>query len=173
MAACNTHNQELQRKVFQLEKCNTWGTSTLIYSLCSVSAFVHPVATFANWAFASPRSLMEQLHRLQTLVMGGSKKTAQTGTCVLVRRSVTLRNSFTRSGHTPCEIRETDRWSERKMYARHTDVNTDTDRYTPEMQTIDSLVYNIIGQNTNHTTSVQAVIRLVNPLWIWMSLYLF
>ncbi|XP_055778551.1 cyclic AMP-responsive element-binding protein 3-like protein 3-B [Salvelinus fontinalis] len=52
MAACSTHNQELQRKVFQLEKCNT--------------------------------SLMEQLHRLQTLVMGGSKKTAQAGTCVLV-----------------------------------------------------------------------------------------
>ncbi|CAB1331449.1 unnamed protein product [Coregonus sp. 'balchen'] len=52
MSACNTHNQELQRKVFQLEKCNT--------------------------------SLMEQLRRLQTLVMGGSKKTTQTGTCVLV-----------------------------------------------------------------------------------------
>lgn len=52
MTACNTHNQELQRKVFQLEKCNT--------------------------------SLMEQLRRMQTLVMNGSKKAAQAGTCVLV-----------------------------------------------------------------------------------------
>uniref|UniRef100_A0A3P8YSJ0 BZIP domain-containing protein n=1 Tax=Esox lucius TaxID=8010 RepID=A0A3P8YSJ0_ESOLU len=52
MAACNAHNQELQRKVFQLEKCNT--------------------------------SLMEQLRRLQALVMNGSSKAAQTGTCVLV-----------------------------------------------------------------------------------------
>jgi len=24
MAACSAHNQELQRKVFQLEKCNMW-----------------------------------------------------------------------------------------------------------------------------------------------------
>ncbi|KAJ7993045.1 hypothetical protein DPEC_G00268360 [Dallia pectoralis] len=52
MAACNAHNQELQRKVFQLEKCNT--------------------------------SLMEQLRRLQALVMNGTNKAAQTGTCVLV-----------------------------------------------------------------------------------------
>ncbi|XP_071388338.1 cyclic AMP-responsive element-binding protein 3-like protein 3-A [Centroberyx affinis] len=52
MAACNAHNQELQRKVFQLEKCNT--------------------------------SLMEQLRRLQALVMNSSNKPAQTGTCVLV-----------------------------------------------------------------------------------------
>ncbi|KAM3875747.1 cyclic AMP-responsive element-binding protein 3-like protein 3-A [Diretmus argenteus] len=52
MAACNAHNQELQRKVFQLEKCNT--------------------------------SLMEQLRRLQSLVMNSSNKPAQTGTCVLV-----------------------------------------------------------------------------------------
>lgn len=52
MAACNTQNQELQRKVFQLEKCNI--------------------------------SLMEQLRRLQALVMNGYKKPAQTGTCVLV-----------------------------------------------------------------------------------------
>lgn len=52
MAACNAHNQELQRKVSQLEKCNT--------------------------------SLMEQLRRLQALVMNTSNKPAQTGTCVLV-----------------------------------------------------------------------------------------
>ncbi|XP_043079224.1 cyclic AMP-responsive element-binding protein 3-like protein 3-A [Puntigrus tetrazona] len=52
MAACSTHNQELQRKVFQLEKCNI--------------------------------SLMEQLRRLQAMVMNGSNKTAQTGTCILV-----------------------------------------------------------------------------------------
>ncbi|KAM8744695.1 cyclic AMP-responsive element-binding protein 3-like protein 3-A [Acanthopagrus schlegelii] len=52
MAACNAHNQELQRKVSQLEKCNM--------------------------------SLMEQLRRLQALVMNTSKKPAQTGTCVLV-----------------------------------------------------------------------------------------
>ncbi|XP_045906364.1 cyclic AMP-responsive element-binding protein 3-like protein 3-A [Micropterus dolomieu] len=52
MAACNAHNQELQRKVSQLEKCNM--------------------------------SLMEQLRRLQALVMNTSNKTAQTGTCVLV-----------------------------------------------------------------------------------------
>lgn len=52
MAACNAQNQELQRKVFQLEKCNM--------------------------------SLMEQLRRLQALVMNGSNKPAQTGTCVLV-----------------------------------------------------------------------------------------
>ncbi|XP_044056177.1 cyclic AMP-responsive element-binding protein 3-like protein 3-A isoform X2 [Siniperca chuatsi] len=52
MAACNAHNQELQRKVSQLEKCNM--------------------------------SLMEQLRRLQALVMNTSNKPAQTGTCVLV-----------------------------------------------------------------------------------------
>ncbi|RXN31085.1 cyclic AMP-responsive element-binding 3 3-A [Labeo rohita] len=52
MAACSAHNQELQRKVFQLEKCNI--------------------------------SLMEQLRRLQALVMNGSNKPAQTGTCILV-----------------------------------------------------------------------------------------
>lgn len=52
MAACNAHNQELQRKVSQLEKCNM--------------------------------SLLEQLRRLQALVMNTSNKPAQTGTCVLV-----------------------------------------------------------------------------------------
>ncbi|XP_026160995.1 cyclic AMP-responsive element-binding protein 3-like protein 3-A [Mastacembelus armatus] len=52
MAACNTHNQELQRKVSQLQKCNM--------------------------------SLMEQLRRLQALVMNTSNKPVQTGTCVLV-----------------------------------------------------------------------------------------
>ncbi|XP_047442217.1 cyclic AMP-responsive element-binding protein 3-like protein 3-A isoform X2 [Mugil cephalus] len=52
MAACNAHNQELQRKVSQLEKCNM--------------------------------SLIEQLRRLQALVMNTSNKPAQTGTCVLV-----------------------------------------------------------------------------------------
>ncbi|XP_062311117.1 cyclic AMP-responsive element-binding protein 3-like protein 3-A [Osmerus eperlanus] len=52
MAACNANNQELQRKLFQLERSNT--------------------------------SLMEQLRKLQSLVMNGSNKPAQTGTCVLV-----------------------------------------------------------------------------------------
>ncbi|XP_049911141.1 cyclic AMP-responsive element-binding protein 3-like protein 3-A isoform X1 [Epinephelus moara] len=52
MAACNAHNQELQRKVSQLEKFNM--------------------------------SLMEQLRRLQAMVMNTSNKPAQTGTCVLV-----------------------------------------------------------------------------------------
>uniref|UniRef100_A0A3P9K2V7 cAMP responsive element binding protein 3-like 3a n=1 Tax=Oryzias latipes TaxID=8090 RepID=A0A3P9K2V7_ORYLA len=52
MAACSAHNQELQRKVSQLEKCNI--------------------------------SLMDQLRRLQALVMSSSSKPAQTGTCVLV-----------------------------------------------------------------------------------------
>ncbi|XP_061681263.1 cyclic AMP-responsive element-binding protein 3-like protein 3-A isoform X2 [Syngnathoides biaculeatus] len=52
MAACSAHNQELQRKVSQLEKCNI--------------------------------SLIEQLRRLQVLVMNTSNKPAQTGTCVLV-----------------------------------------------------------------------------------------
>nr|XP_033476740.1 cyclic AMP-responsive element-binding protein 3-like protein 3-A isoform X1 [Epinephelus lanceolatus] len=52
MTACNAHNQELQRKVSQLEKCNM--------------------------------SLMEQLRRLQAMVMNTSNKPAQTGTCVLV-----------------------------------------------------------------------------------------
>ncbi|KAM9848918.1 cyclic AMP-responsive element-binding protein 3-like protein 3-A [Aulostomus maculatus] len=52
MAACNAHNQELQRKVSQLEKCNM--------------------------------SLLEQLRRLQVLVMNTSNKPAQTRTCVLV-----------------------------------------------------------------------------------------
>ncbi|KAG9350599.1 hypothetical protein JZ751_024488 [Albula glossodonta] len=52
MAAYSAQNQELQRKVFQLEKRNT--------------------------------SLMEQLRRLQALVMNESNKTAQTGTCILV-----------------------------------------------------------------------------------------
>ncbi|XP_039983830.1 cyclic AMP-responsive element-binding protein 3-like protein 3-A isoform X2 [Xiphias gladius] len=52
MAACSAHNQELQRKVSQLEKCNM--------------------------------SLMEQLRRLQALVMNTSNKPAQTGTCALV-----------------------------------------------------------------------------------------
>ncbi|CAL1593864.1 unnamed protein product [Knipowitschia caucasica] len=52
MAACNAHNQELQRKVSQLEKCNM--------------------------------SLMQQLRRLQALVMNTSNRPAQTGTCVLV-----------------------------------------------------------------------------------------
>lgn len=52
MAACNAHNQELQRKVSQLEKCNI--------------------------------SLLDQLRRLQALVMNTSNKPVQTGTCVLV-----------------------------------------------------------------------------------------
>ncbi|XP_014907456.1 cyclic AMP-responsive element-binding protein 3-like protein 3-A isoform X1 [Poecilia latipinna] len=52
MATCSAHNQELQRKVSQLEKCNM--------------------------------SLMEQLRRLQALVMNSSNKPVQTGTCVLV-----------------------------------------------------------------------------------------
>ncbi|XP_056271376.1 cyclic AMP-responsive element-binding protein 3-like protein 3-A isoform X1 [Pseudoliparis swirei] len=52
MAACNAHNQELQRKLSQLQKCNM--------------------------------SLMEQLRRLQAMVMNSSNKPAQTGTCVLV-----------------------------------------------------------------------------------------
>ncbi|KAJ8278856.1 hypothetical protein COCON_G00059220 [Conger conger] len=52
MAACSAQNQELQRKVFQLEKRNT--------------------------------SLLEQLRRLQVMVMNGSNKAAQTGTCILV-----------------------------------------------------------------------------------------
>ncbi|XP_059419011.1 cyclic AMP-responsive element-binding protein 3-like protein 3-A [Carassius carassius] len=52
MAACSAQNQELQRKVLQLEKTNT--------------------------------SLMEQLRWLQSLVMNGSSKPAQTGTCILV-----------------------------------------------------------------------------------------
>ncbi|XP_059197991.1 cyclic AMP-responsive element-binding protein 3-like protein 3-A [Centropristis striata] len=52
MAACNAHNQELQRKVSQLQKCNM--------------------------------TLMEQLHKLQAMVMNSSNKPAQTGTCVLV-----------------------------------------------------------------------------------------
>ncbi|XP_061593689.1 cyclic AMP-responsive element-binding protein 3-like protein 3-A [Cololabis saira] len=52
MTACSVHNQELQRKVSQLEKCNM--------------------------------SLMEQLRRLQALVMNSTNKPAQTGTCVLV-----------------------------------------------------------------------------------------
>lgn len=52
MAACNAHNQELQRKLSQLQKCNM--------------------------------SLMEQLRRLQAMVMNTSNKPAQTGTCVLV-----------------------------------------------------------------------------------------
>ncbi|XP_039622895.1 cyclic AMP-responsive element-binding protein 3-like protein 3-A isoform X1 [Polypterus senegalus] len=51
MAACNAQNQELQRKVFQLEKHNM--------------------------------SLVEQLRKLQALVMNGSKA-AQTGTCIMV-----------------------------------------------------------------------------------------
>ncbi|XP_041086475.1 cyclic AMP-responsive element-binding protein 3-like protein 3-B isoform X1 [Polyodon spathula] len=52
MSACNAQNEELQRKVFQLEKRNT--------------------------------SLITQLRKLQALVMHGSNKTAQTGTCILV-----------------------------------------------------------------------------------------
>lgn len=52
MATCNAQNQELQRKVSQLEKCNM--------------------------------SLLEQLRRLQALVMNTSNKPAQTATCVMV-----------------------------------------------------------------------------------------
>ncbi|XP_075895499.1 cyclic AMP-responsive element-binding protein 3-like protein 3-A [Nelusetta ayraudi] len=52
MSTCNAHNQELQRKVSQLEKRNM--------------------------------SLMEQLRRLQALIMNTSNRPAQTGTCVLV-----------------------------------------------------------------------------------------
>ncbi|XP_068599622.1 cyclic AMP-responsive element-binding protein 3-like protein 3-A [Brachionichthys hirsutus] len=52
MTTCNAHNQELQMKVSQLEKCNI--------------------------------SLMDQLRRLQALVMNSSSKPAQTGTCILV-----------------------------------------------------------------------------------------
>ncbi|KAG5847883.1 hypothetical protein ANANG_G00130950 [Anguilla anguilla] len=52
MATCSAQNQELQRKVAQLEKSNM--------------------------------SLLEQLRRLQSLVMNSCNKTAQTGTCVLV-----------------------------------------------------------------------------------------
>lgn len=81
MAACSAHNQELQRKVFQLEKCNMWGNHLLgnlhspyrLMKLNFLPRFLH---------FSS---LMEQLRRLQALVMNGSNKPAQTGTCILVR----------------------------------------------------------------------------------------
>ncbi|KAJ8270064.1 hypothetical protein GJAV_G00109940 [Gymnothorax javanicus] len=52
MATCSAQNQELQRKVAQLEENNM--------------------------------SLMEQLRRLQSLVMNTCGKTAQTGTCIMV-----------------------------------------------------------------------------------------
>ncbi|CAL8268512.1 unnamed protein product [Arctogadus glacialis] len=52
MANFNSHNQDLQRKVFQLEKCNT--------------------------------TLMDQLRRLQALVMNNTPKPVQAGTCVMV-----------------------------------------------------------------------------------------
>lgn len=52
MAACNAHNQELQRKVVQLEKQNL--------------------------------SLIEQLRKLQVLVMHSTGKAVQTGTCIMV-----------------------------------------------------------------------------------------
>uniref|UniRef100_A0A8C8S3Z5 cAMP responsive element binding protein 3 like 3 n=1 Tax=Pelusios castaneus TaxID=367368 RepID=A0A8C8S3Z5_9SAUR len=52
MSACTAHNQELQRKVFHLEKQNS--------------------------------SLLEQLRKLQALVVQSTSKAAQTGTCVAV-----------------------------------------------------------------------------------------
>lgn len=38
MAACNSHNQELQRKVSQLEKCNMWDIS------------IFPIFTLFPWS---------------------------------------------------------------------------------------------------------------------------
>lgn len=81
MAACSAHNQELQRKVFQLEKCNMWENHLL-------SNLYTPYRPW-NWTFYPAlsiiSSLMEQLRRLQAMVMNGSNKLAQTGTCILVR----------------------------------------------------------------------------------------
>lgn len=121
MSACNAHNQELQRKVSQLEKRNMWETlkwdSPLhfqtILSLRSPplwlvliflpihilpathSSCLQPVADLYTLSVViyvvlfsffpvNRRSLMEQLRRLQALIMNTSNKPAQTGTCVLV-----------------------------------------------------------------------------------------
>lgn len=90
MAACNAQNQELQRKVFQLEKCNMWGNH-LLGNLRSSASVFSCGARGGPWKLnflalsLHLRSLMEQLRRLQALVMNGSNKPAQTGTCVLVR----------------------------------------------------------------------------------------
>lgn len=123
MAACNAHNQELQRKVSQLEKCNMWEAYFLFFSIFNCSSLCNQTADISSTqktlflALVLPqtpvnpiilshvfihifflslfsslpllphplcRSLMEQLRRLQALVMNTSKKPAQTGTCVLV-----------------------------------------------------------------------------------------
>ncbi len=81
MAACSAHNQELQRKVFNLEKCNMWGNHLL--------GNLHTPYRLLNLNFLpcslNLSSLMEQLRQLQAMVMNGSNKPAQTGTCILVR----------------------------------------------------------------------------------------
>ncbi|XP_066464914.1 cyclic AMP-responsive element-binding protein 3-like protein 4 isoform X2 [Eleutherodactylus coqui] len=59
VAACSTQNQELHKKVLELEKHNI--------------------------SFNSPcRSLITQLRKLQTLIKQTTNKAAQTGTCVLI-----------------------------------------------------------------------------------------
>ncbi|XP_072457900.1 cyclic AMP-responsive element-binding protein 3-like protein 3 isoform X3 [Notamacropus eugenii] len=61
MSECTAQNQELQRKVLHLEKQN-------LFSLKS-----------------SPcRSLMEQLRKLQAVMVQSTSKSAQTGTCIVV-----------------------------------------------------------------------------------------
>lgn len=121
MSACNAHNQELQRKVSQLEKRNMWGTWKWDFSFPNNSSFEisasvsrldiltdsHPAgntlrlkasirqSALCQWSYIQSsfflsfflvehRSLMEQLRRLQALIMSTSNKPVQTGTCVLV-----------------------------------------------------------------------------------------
>ena len=71
-------SHSLKTLLIQLCFINMFFLSILILVLC-LSSFLFPCSLH--------RSLMEQLRRLQALVMNTSNKPAQTGTCVLVRTS--------------------------------------------------------------------------------------
>ncbi|KAL8177523.1 UNVERIFIED_CONTAM: hypothetical protein K2H54_010615 [Gekko kuhli] len=73
MSACTAQNQELQRKVVHLEKQNFKSLAEKLRR-----------STMRSGLSSSTWSLLQQLKKLQALVIQSSGKAAQTGTCVTV-----------------------------------------------------------------------------------------
>lgn len=70
-------------------------------SICRSVHFVggHIYCLFFSFSLIGHRSLMEQLRRLQALIMNTSNKPAKTGTCVLVCVSLSAKIDRPQSGH--------------------------------------------------------------------------
>src|SRR4029434_9702225 len=71
----------------------------------------------------SPRSLMEKLRRLQAMVMNGSNKTAQTGTCILVSYCT---HTYTETSPSEAMEQRSVSTPSHDMEQRHTHTHTHT-----------------------------------------------